>query len=846
MIKGKKTIAIALFLMTTIVASMMMIPSVQARDITSNLLLSVNPNPIGVGQVVYINLFFAQPMPTSTGLPGDRHENVTVEVTRPDGTKETFGPYMADSVGGIYLSYTPATTGNYTIQAFYPGQILTGTNPLKRSTEGAGALELIGSYMKPSTSEKVTLLVQDEQVVPIYKTPPLPTEYWSRPIYSTNYEWAQLGGNWYGDSNVQMYTTAPNTGHILWTKPTHFGGQPGAPNDADQQSQYMSTSLLITYFNPRILNGIIYYNQYASSTSTVTGWAAVDMRTGETLWTRTAGETGAESIVRVQALQWHSIQEYGAIPYLWSQEGGASFFGPSTPMNYRLYDPITGKYLAVIENASSALDLRDYDCNEKGTFLGWYTTFNATGAYLNLWNSTQCIAYNLGRGPFYMPGNVPYQSTFRAQGEYDFSKGIMWTVPLEPGVPSSIAAKTSEVILLRNAPTPGMFIGLSYGYQTTAGYNAKTGQKLWGPINQTIPTDEAIGVTCYSNDVYVTTSKTSCQAWGYSLKTGQLLWGPVSLPGNAWSHMAYTGACGYGMAYIVDFGGFVNALDLETGEIKWTFTRGSAGYDTPFGVYPIWYFSYGSICDGKVFLSEGHEYNPPLFPSKQLAINATTGELVWSILFAGIKVVTAHADSMITTWNCFDNQIYTFGKGQTATTVSIQDDVITNGDSVLITGSVTDESPGTKDSDRIARFPHGVPAIADEYMSPWMEYVYMQQTYPADAVGVEVVLSVLDPNNNYYEVGRTTSDASGGYKLMFTPEVPGEYTVIASFAGSESYWKSTAQTYLGVLDAPEATPEPTQAPASLADQYMLPGIGIIVAAIAAVGIAIIALMLRKK
>jgi hypothetical protein len=47
------------------------------------------------------------------------------------------------------------------------------------------------------------------------------------------------------------------------------------------------------------------------------------------------------------------------------------------------------------------------------------------------------------------------------------------------------------------------------------------------------------------------------------------------------------------------------------------------------------------------------------------------------------------------------------------------------------------------------------------------------------------------------------------------------------------------------MEAPEPTIAPTAAPASLADQYMLPGIGIIVAAIAIVG-AVIVLMLRKK
>jgi hypothetical protein len=104
---------------------------------------------------------------------------------------------------------------------------------------------------------------------------------------------------------------------------------------------------------------------------------------------------------------------------------------------------------------------------------------------------------------------------------------------------------------------------------------------------------------------------------------------------------------------------------------------------------------------------------------------------------------------------------------------------------------------------------------------------------------------VLDPNNNYYEVGRTTSDLTGFYKLAFTPEVPGEYTVVARFAGSKAYWPSYSETAINVEEAPAATPEPTNPPASLADQYILPGIGGIIAAIAVVGIAIL-LMLRKK
>ena len=77
---------------------------------------------------------------------------------------------------------------------------------------------------------------------------------------------------------------------------------------------------------------------------------------------------------------------------------------------------------------------------------------------------------------------------------------------------------------------------------------------------------------------------------------------------------------------------------------------------------------------------------------------------------------------------------------------------------------------------------------------------------------------------------------------MWQPDIPGQYTVLATFAGSESYGSSYAQTYLGVVDAPEPTPAPTPTPAPQTDTYVL-GTGIaVIAAIAVVAL----LILRKK
>ena len=79
-------------------------------------------------------------------------------------------------------------------------------------------------------------------------------------------------------------------------------------------------------------------------------------------------------------------------------------------------------------------------------------------------------------------------------------------------------------------------------------------------------------------------------------------------------------------------------------------------------------------------------------------------------------------------------------------------------------------------------------------MTPWMEYLYMQKPVPTDATGVEVTLDVLDSNGNYRNIGTATSDANGFYNFAWMPNIPGKYTLYATFDGSGSYWASCAET----------------------------------------------------
>ena len=166
------------------------------------------------------------------------------------------------------------------------------------------------------------------------------------------------------------------------------------------------------------------------------------------------------------------------------------------------------------------------------------------------------------------------------------------------------------------------------------------------------------------------------------------------------------------------------------------------------------------------------------------------------------------------------------------------------GKSLVISGTVTDISAGTKQNEQAARFPNGVPAVSDESMSAWMEYVYMQKPRPTDATGVPVTLSVVDANGNYREIGTTTTN-DGFFTFNWKPDIQGQYSVYASFPGSESYWPSHAITSFAV-DPAAPTPLPTEALLqSNADIYFVPAVAGIIAAIA-IGFAITILLLRKR
>ena len=682
----KRTISLLFILTIAFPLLLTAIPFVNGVNADTYPYLSATPNPIGIGQTVNI-VIWMQPFPASNA---DRYANYSITLTRPDGTTIPFGPLVTDANGGASLRYAPDAVGTWYVQFSYPGQTMTS-----------------GNYYKPSSSPKVELIVQEDPVQFIPAVP-LPDGYWTRPISAENRAWWTIAGNWLSTNSILTYnatgnfapfTQAPNSGHIVWTRELTMGGLVGG--ELGEKDYNMGLSYEQKFTPPVVMNGRLYYNLYPA-TRKQPGVICVDLRTGQEIW------RGNYTITCGQLFCYDSINQAGAFAYLWSL--GAT---------YQMYDAFTGDWMLSLANASTGTVVFD----NKGTMLVYI--INTKSGWLALWNSTKCFDENK---------LITYQSTLAktqygiyggqwrpTTGTYDWRLGISWnaTIPKED-ISLSIAQIAGDVIAVRGAYA-------NFGPQALAAYSMNTGQKLWGIINVTTP----YIITGAGDGIFVLYNTYDLKWYAFDLNSGSALWtsDPQSYP---WGMMSEYAVVAYGKLYTSAYDGCVYAFDIKTGKQAWKYSTGNAGYETPYGTYVI--KDPLIVADGKVYLSQSETGPPDPYwrGGKIHCIDANTGEGIWSI--ANYGMVGAIADGYAL-FDCgYDNRIYCFGKGQTATTVSAPQVVTQKGQSVMVTGTVTDQSPGAaKDT----------PAISDESMSSWMEYIYMQKPIPTNATGVTVTLALL-------------------------------------------------------------------------------------------------------
>jgi outer membrane protein assembly factor BamB len=810
--KNKTLSIIALVLLLTLTLFMTNAISVTADTIQPSAVLSVSPNPVGVDQEVFVTFWVSPLTTTDSDIFRAGH---TVTITKPDGTTQTMGPYTPYPHGSFWFKFTPTSVGEYELKFLYPGETLRHS----------------GDVYLPAESPITTLVVQEDPV-PWWPEVQPPTDYWERPISAEHRNWASISGPWlmtgynttYGASDsagaYNPYTTAPRAPHIMWTKPRGMTGLAGG--DSESFAYYSGQTYDAKFEPPIIMGGNLYYNEYHNIHGQMTDeFVCLNLRTGEELWRR----PGTIDIGQDWSLALPS--GHGVVGFLWDITGS----------EWRVWDAFTGKLVTSFDNAMSAGNNIIYD--DGGQLYAYL--YSGMGGWLAKWNATKAMDT---AGMFYTFGGADvgtFTRGFYPWGSgHDWSGGIEWnqTIPIRSGpgasVYSSIANGTvyptvtmlmDDVLIAAMEALPRMWIG----------YDLETGQELWTRESPDISPAESIYACATGEGLIAIHNFQKMNRVVLDAHTGTQLFEtePNEYPWGA--YYSYSPALiANGKLFDGTWDGYLHVHDIETGDKLWDFYSGDAMGETVMDTFPFWQGPL--LADGVVFGGMGEETptQPLTRGGKLFAIDEETGDEIWSI--AGWMGLRAIADGYLVAFNAYDNMIYCFGKGPSATTVTAPKVEVMQGQKVVIEGTVTDQSSGNV----------GTPCISDEDMSAWMEYMYMSRPFPMPHVrGVDVHIDVIDANGNFRNIGTATSDSSGVFSLVWEPDIPGQYTVIANFVGTESYGSSYAQTSMYVEEAPAATPSPDPTPAPMTDTYVLGMGAAAIIVIIVIGFVLILLMRRK-
>jgi outer membrane protein assembly factor BamB len=805
-IKNKTKIStIALILAFTISAFIVAVPPVSARTQTTYPFLGVVPNPVGVNQMVLFHTgIFQQLNSVNMGW-----RNMSIIIERPDGQTDVIDDIKTDSTGGTGKTYTPTVTGTYYVHTHFPEQeIIAGVNQ-------APGLS-IGDVMLESDSAVVELVVQADPIA-YYPDNPLPQDYWTRPIDAQLRSWAAVTGNWLTTTVVPQVVAgnaeAPESAHILWTKPLTLGGiagMEGVATDGPEWSFSHGDAYEGKWNSRLIIDGILIYCHQTQERPLY--YTALDVRTGEELWRKVFLDN--RSISFAQNLKWAGYNHHAVYPYLWVTIG-STWYG---------FDPGTGDLHLTIENVPSGTTL--YDEN------GWIYRVNLgrTGdSYI--WSMVDFIEPFGEDNPdagTWDPGQTWYQTFDAAEEDNDGNLTAMAqrgyiteftydTTQTPGGVSGWFSAARAwgwgdKVFGLRYSQTSVQTwaISLQPGHEGEILFSETWEAPAWwaeGGVQiefNTVSLEDGAAVLWVHDTL---------QYYCFSTETGEYMWGPAEseyyMNYYGWTELGERPPMIYnGKLYSSGAGGVIYCYDLTDGHVIWTYEA-----TDPYQEYLFannWWQFFWYITDGKLY--SAHMEHSAIEPMPRgapfLCLDAETGDVIWradglfrSTRWGGRGII---GDSVMVSFDTYDNRLYGVGKGPSALTVEMTTDVTTQGNSIMVKGKVTDVSPGTEDIKLRLRFPNGVPAVADESMSQWMLYVYKQFACPTDVKGVDVFVKIQDPNGDFYST-TVTADGSGAFSMAWAPQIVGMYQVTVLFEGSKSYYPSWATTSF-VVDATPAAP----------------------------------------
>jgi hypothetical protein len=753
--------------------------------------LSFRPNPVGVDQAILINLWTS----VAPGA-GRMHHDYTLTITKPDGTKEVqkFDTYPND--GTAWSEYVVDQVGTWKFKfdflgTYFPaGYYIDGY--IVNATTG-GTLYTESCYYPPTSTPEQTLTVQQDMVAS-WTPAQLPTDYWTRPVSMMNREWWPILGNYpypFTSGNGDFagpYVIAPNSAHIVWRRQGDIVGLIGG--ELGTTSNYQSGIGGVSGGSPSVI-----YVGRAYQTYNKPGVGSVaqcyDIRTGQVFYEIPIAQGGVTPTI----LSYPSVSSLGtATPELMTISGGRLI----------KINPWTGLVTANVTALSGTFHSGAY-------IISLQTNNTAAGNRLINWTTVGTSSTFTSR----IISNITFP--WSSISLYDFNSGNAFSVS-------------------------GISKGGSFAQQRVMGASMKTGAQLW---NITIDEPNYSGSCNVADNGKVAILSEGGYYVAFEQATGRQVWKGEQMvyPWDAPGFGAYDVATAYGLIIRSAYSG-TYAFDWNTGKIAWKYEAPANAFETPYineNGSTVYSWNGGIlVADGKVYnYNTEHSPTMPITRGWRLhCINATTGLGIWNITgFSGSrKFQGAVADGYLTFDNFYDGYMYVFGKGLSSTTITAPLTAVTQGQSIILQGTVLDQSPAKP----------GIACVSKESMTAYMEYIYMQTAIPANVVGVPVSIDAVDPNGNFVHIADVTSDMSGTYSYMWQPDMAGKYTVTATFMGDDSYGSSYAQTAVGVVEAPAASSTPTpisfDSINSTVTSTIIGGVVAIIIAIAIVGL----LVLRKR
>ena len=395
-----KSMAFFICLLMTLSILQALIPTTKSQtsgQMASFAYLIVEPNPVGVGQTTYIAMMIDVPLPSPPEANDIRRHDYQLIITAPDGTTETKSwARVADTTGVQSTSFTPTMVGQYNFTFNYPDQKYTWT-----TAQGGSAAWANVTFLGTSTT--ATLTVQQDPVA-YTSDSPLPTEYWTRPIYGEDSNWYAVGSQWLGSGSSytaassnyfgsfqqggmnlwQQGGTGPDSSHIVWTTPFEDGGVVGGINTGINGATFYSGGSYEGRFqNALIINGRLYYKAPLSDAVSAAATAQALTYAETYAQAKSSGLTMQLNPTFGELYCYESPNQHGVIPngYLWQTVTAGS------TQTWIAWDSLTGKWLFNITDVPSTGTIA---YTSQGEIVKYILNYNTTAksGWLALWNWT--------------------------------------------------------------------------------------------------------------------------------------------------------------------------------------------------------------------------------------------------------------------------------------------------------------------------------------------------------------------------------------------------------------------------------------------------------------------------